>query len=202
MLKFKKVAVTGGTASGKSTVCKMFHDLGAVTVDADAIVHELLSSDTDLGQRIIRLLGNEVLEYGKLSRRLIADKVFKDPEILHAFEKLLHPAVLRKIEQAYERACQSGKTGLFVAEVPLLYEIGADASYDAVVVVLSEREKSRERFRLCGHSEEEYEGRMKRQWHPDKKAKLASYVIRNNGTMDDLFHRVNEIYNILNPKEA
>lgn len=192
----KKVAVTGGTASGKSTVCKVFQDLGAVAVDADAIVHELLSSDTDLGQQIIRLLGNEVLENGKLSRRRIADKVFKDPEILHALEKLLHPAVLHKIDQAYKRACESGKPGLFVAEIPLLYEIGADASYDAVIVVLSK--ESRNRF----SSDEEYDRRMKRQWRPDEKAKKADYVIQNDGSLDELKRKATELYNILKPKEG
>ncbi len=196
MLKLKKVAVTGGTASGKSTVCKVFQNLGAVAVDADAIVHELLSSDADLGQQIIRLLGNEVLESGKLSRRRIADKVFKDPEILHALEQLLHPAVLRKIDQAYQKARESGKTGLFVAEIPLLYEIGADASYDAVIAVLSK--ESRRRF----HSEEEYDRRMNRQWHPDEKARLADHVIQNDGSLDELKRKATELYNILKPKEG
>lgn len=202
MLKLKKVAVTGGTASGKSTVCRAFQNLGAIAVDADAIVHELLSSDADLVQQIIRLLGNDVLDNGKLSRRLIADKVFKNPEILHALEKLLHPAVLRKIDQVYKSACQSGKTGLFVAEIPLLYEIGADASYDTVIAVLSEPGECRKRFRETGHPDAEYERRMKRQWQPEEKAKRADYVIRNNGSIGDLRRQAAELYNILNPKEG
>ncbi len=202
MLKLKKVAVTGGTASGKSTVCKVFQDLGAIVIDADSIVHKLLSSDTDLDQQILRLLGNEVLENGKLSRRRIADKVFKDPEILHALEKLLHPAVLREIDQAYKAACQNGKTGLFVVEIPLLYEIGQDASYDAVIAVVSEREKSREWFCSSGHSDEEYERRMKRQWHPDEKARRAGYVIYNKGTLGDLRRQAAELYTSLTLKNG
>ncbi len=202
MLKLKKVAVTGGTASGKSTVCRIFQDLGAIAVDADAIVHELLSTDADLVQQIIRLLGNDVLDNGKLSRRLIADKVFKNPEILHALEKLLHPAVLRKIDQAYKSACQNGKTGFFVAEIPLLYEIGADASYDVIVVVLSEPEESRKHFIQAGHSDAEYERHMKRQWQPEEKARRADYVIRNSGSIGDLCRQAAELYNILNPKNG
>lgn len=202
MLKLKKVAVTGGTASGKSTVCKVFQDLGALAVDADIIVHELLSSDTDLGQQIIRLLGKEVLENGKLSRRLIADKVFKDPEILHALEKLLHPAVLHKIEEIYQTACQSGIAGLFVVEIPLLYEIGQEAFYDAVIAVVADPGKSRERFGLAGHSEDEYERRMKRQWQPEEKARRANFTIRNNGTIGELRRQAEEIYKILKQQEA
>jgi len=201
MLKSKKVAITGGTASGKSTVCKVFQDLGAIAVDADRIVHELLSSDANLGQQIVRLLGEAVLENGKLNRRRIADKVFKDPEILHVLEKILHPAVLRKIEERYQMACQNGFDGLFVAEIPLLYEIGADASFDAVVVVLSDPQKCRERFRHTGYAEEEYERRMKRQWQPDEKARRADYVIRNNGSLEALRKQAAELFKILNPKK-
>ena len=199
MLKLKKVAITGGVASGKSTVCKVFQDLGAFVIDADAIVHELLSLDTDLSQKIIRLLGKDVLENEKLSRRLIADKVFKDPELLHALEKLLHPAVLHKLEESYHSACQNGRKGLFVAEIPLLYEIGQEGSYDAVIAVLASDEKSRERFQRAGHSDQEYDRRMKRQWHPDEKASRANYTINNDGSFEDLRRKAAELYKTLNP---
>ncbi len=199
MLKLKKVAITGGVASGKSTVCKVFQDLGALVVDADAIVHELLSLDTDLSQKIIRLLGIEVLENGKLSRRLIADKVFKDPEILHALEKLLHPAVLHKIEEIYQTALQKGRTGLFVAEIPLLYEIGQEDSYDAVIAVLASETSCRKRFQRAGHSDQEYDRRMKRQWPPNEKASRANYIINNDGSFEDLCRKAAELYKTLTP---
>src|SRR5579872_2924272 len=105
MLKLKKIAITGGVASGKTSVCRFFKELGAFVVNADAIVHELLDPDTDLGQQIIKQFGSEILADGKLSRKMIAEKAFKDARQLEQLEKLLHPAVLRKIEELYEQAC-------------------------------------------------------------------------------------------------
>src|SRR3989344_834415 len=99
MLKLKKIAITGGVASGKTSVCRFLQELGAFVVNADVIVHELLVPGTDLGQQIIRQFGPEVLQNGEISRRVIAEKVFEDPQQLLKLEKLLHPAVLHKIQE-------------------------------------------------------------------------------------------------------
>ena len=120
MLKLKRIAITGGIASGKTSVCRVFQELGAFVVNADAIVHELLSPNTNLSQQIIRLLGNDILVDGKLSRRVIADKVFKDPEALHALEKLLHPAVLHKIEELYQAACRRRRVHCFCRRIAII----------------------------------------------------------------------------------
>ena len=162
-------------------------------VSADAIVHELLVSDTDLGQQVIRLLGIRILENGKLSRRAIADIVFKDPETLHALEKLLHPAVLTKIEELYRAACQNGKYSAFVVESPLLFEIGHDKRFDIVIAVAADESISRERFQKAGFSLDEYESRMKRQISPNEKAHRADYIIFNNGSLEHLRHEVIEL---------
>lgn len=195
MLKLKRIAITGGIASGKSSVCRFFQELGAFVVNADAIVHELLSPNTNLSQQVIRLLGNEILIDRKLSRRVIADKVFKDPEALHALEKLLHPAVLHKIEELYQAACRDGAYSAFVVESPLLFEIGQDKFYDMVIAVLADEAVSRERFCKAGFNPEEYDRRMKRQLLPCEKARRADYVINNNGSLDSLRKQVIELNN-------
>jgi len=195
MLKLRKIAITGGIASGKSSVCRVFQELGAFVVNADAIVHELLSSNTSLGQQVIRLLGNDVFIDGKLSRRVIADKVFKDPEALHALEKLLHPAVLNKIEELYETACQSGTYAAFVVESPLLFEIGQDIFYDTVIAVIADEKRCQSRFCKAGYQPEEYVLRMKRQLSVQEKARRADYVINNNGSLDHLREQVVEFNN-------
>jgi dephospho-CoA kinase len=193
MLKLRRIAITGGIASGKTSVCRVFQELGAFVVSADAIVHELLSPDTDLGQQVIRLLGNDILINGKLSRRVIADKVFKDPETLHALEQLLHPAVLQKIEELYQTAARQGDYTAFVVESPLLFEIKQDKFYDIVIAVASDEKICRERFQREGFSDVEYERRMKRQWQPAKKARRADHVIQNNGSIESLRQQVIEI---------
>ncbi|MBF8263986.1 MAG: coaE [Parachlamydiales bacterium] len=193
MLKLIKIAITGGVASGKTSVCRVFQELGAFVVDADAIVHELLSHDTNIRQQIIGLLGNEVLIDGKLSRKVIADKVFKNPDALNALEKLLHPAVLKRIEQLYEEACRRKACTAFVVESPLLFEIGHEKLFDIVVAVSCDPSISRERFSQSGWSRMEYEKRMKRQLDPALKEQRADYVIENNGSPDHLREQVTQL---------
>lgn len=190
MLKLKKIAITGGVASGKTSVCRFFEELGAYVVNADAIVHELLTPDTDLGQQIIRQFGSEIVENGQISRRVVAEKAFKDSRALKKLEELLHPAVLRKIEEFYSSACKEGKHASFVVEIPLLFEIGAEKFYDVIVVVLSDEAKARKRFEQTGFQKTEYDLRMSRQLKPENKAAKAHYTIHNNGSMAELREEV------------
>lgn len=200
MLKLKKIAITGGVASGKSSVCRFFQELGAFVVSADAMVHELLDPNTDLGQQVIRQFGPEILVNGNLSRKMIAEKAFKDPQQLEILEKLLHPAVLSKIEEQYAQACLSGRYTSFVVEIPLLFEIQGEQFYDCIITVLADEAVARRRFEQAGFTREEYDRRMKRQLRPEQKAERAHYTIQNNGTLDDLKKQVIALNNILTLK--
>jgi dephospho-CoA kinase len=202
MLKLKKIAITGGVASGKTSVCQFFRELGAFVVNADAIVHELLDPDTNLGQQIIRQFGPEILTDGKISRKMIAEKAFKDPQQLEKLEKLLHPAVLHKIEELYSQACRSGTYTSFVVEIPLLFEIKGEPFYDYIVAVFADEAIARQRFKKAGYPPEEYVRRMKRQLSPHQKAERAHYQIQNNGTLDDLKNQIIALNNKLKAKPA
>ncbi len=103
MLKLRKVAITGGLSCGKSSVCRILKEFGAYVVSADKIVHQLLSSDTNLGQKIVDLLGTSVLVNQKLDRSRIARIVFHDLELLKALEALVHPAVYRELNRDYQK---------------------------------------------------------------------------------------------------
>ncbi|HSX10689.1 MAG TPA: dephospho-CoA kinase [Chlamydiales bacterium] len=190
MLSLRKIAITGGVASGKTSVCRFFEELGAYVVNADAIVHELLTPDTDLGQQIIRQLGNEIIKNGQISRRIVAEKAFKDPATLKKLEELLHPAVLQKIEELYVSACRADRYSSFVVEIPLLFEIGADKFYDVAIAVLADEAIARKRFEQAGFPKTEYDLRMNRQLKPEKKAAKARYTIHNNGSMEELRREV------------
>ena len=122
-------------------------------VNADAITHELLSPNTALGQQIVDLFGKNVLRNGEFDRRAIGEIAFKDPETLHELERLLHPAVLRKIEEFYQQAQKQGGYSLFIVEIPLLYEIGQEDFYDAVIAVLSSEKNAKQRFKQAGFSD-------------------------------------------------
>ncbi len=190
MLNLRKIAITGGVASGKTTVCQFFKELGAYVVNADAIVHELLKPNTDLGQQIIRQLGPEVFKNGQICRKALAEKVFKDPKKLKRLEELLHPVVLQKIEEHYRRALKEETYSSFVVEIPLLYEIGAESFYDCVITVLAEETEAKKRFERAGFEKAEYENRMRRQLRPEEKAAKSHYTIHNNGSLEQLYTQV------------
>lgn len=196
MLKLKKVAIIGGLSSGKSSVCRILKELGAYVVSADKIVHQLLSSDTHLGQEIVKLLGSDVLVNQKLDRSRIARIVFHNPKLLIALEELIHPAVYRELDKDYERQRSlSNPPPLFVAEIPLLFESGGKRDYDAVVAVVADLEICRDRFeKATGNDQTEFNKRMARQLSLNEKAMLADYVIMNNGTISDLQQTTRELY--------
>jgi dephospho-CoA kinase len=197
MLKLKKIAITGGVASGKTSVCRFFEELGAYVTNADAIVHELLTPDTDLGQQLIRQLGPEIIKNGQISRRIIAEKAFKDQGTLKKLEELLHPVVLKKIEELYVSACKEERFTSFVVEIPLLFEIKAEKSYDVIIAVLANESEAKKRFEQAGFHKTEYDLRMNRQLKPEQKAAKAHYTIHNNGSLEDLHQEVVKLNHII-----
>jgi dephospho-CoA kinase len=198
MLKLKKVAITGGLASGKTAVCRFFEELGSFVVSADAIVHDLLESNTQLEQQIVQQFGPQVLVNGKVHRAMLAEEAFSSPQQLKKLEELLHPAVLAKIEEYYTRACHSESCTSFVVEVPLLFEIHGESFYDCVIAVLADESLARLRFKQAGFQPKEYDRRRRRQLSPIQKAKRADYTIQNNGTFDDIKKQVITLKQIIN----
>lgn len=187
MLKLLKIAVTGGLASGKSSVCAVLEESGAYVVSADQIVHQLLSLNTLIGQQVVDLLGLSIVENGHLNRKNIANVVFSDRQKLKALEKILHPAVLDEIEQKYHEVQQTQKYNLFVAEIPLLYESEAHIQFDYILCVTSDPELALKRFQEKTHlSREEYHKRMSFQMPLHEKITKAHFTLTNNGDLEQL----------------
>jgi dephospho-CoA kinase len=196
MLKLRKVAITGGLSCGKSSVCRILKELGAYVVSADKIVHQLLSTDTNLGQEIVNLLGSEVVVDQKLDRSRIASIVFHNLELLFAFETLVHPAVYKELDKDYQRQKNHLQLpSLFIAEIPLLFESGGKRDYDDTVAVVANLDICRKRFeRATGYDQREFNKRMARQLSLFDKAIRADYVIMNNSTLSNLQQTTRELY--------
>ena len=122
------VAVTGPFASGKSTFVRILGELGAETASADEIVHDLLAGDEDAIARVVERFGEDILDERGVNRRALGRKVFGDPEALRDLEGILHPLVRRETD----RRIQDSRAGLFVAEIPLLFEGGRSGAFDAL----------------------------------------------------------------------
>lgn len=204
MLKLKKVAITGGVSCGKSLVCKFLQELGAYVVNADQIVHQLLTPDTALGQQVIELLGSSILVNGKIDRSKTAEIVFLNPRLLNSLENLLHPPVYKEIEkQFHDCQQQPDPPPLFVAEIPLLFESGGERYFDKTVAVIADRELCQERYRMeSGHEREDFNRRMARQMLPEEKGKRADFIIVNNNTLNELKQKSKNLFDQLNEEKS
>jgi len=183
------VAVTGPFASGKSTFVRLLGELGAETVSADEIVHDLLAGDEQTISRVVDRFGSDVLGERGVDRRALGRKVFGDPEALHDLEEILHPFVRRETE----RRVAASEADLFVAEVPLLFEGGSGADYDYTVAVVVPEERRRGWAAERGVDETALRAIEARQLEPEEKARLADVVVQNDGGVDKLRGQAEEL---------
>lgn len=194
----KKLAVTGEMGAGKSTACQFFKDLGAYVMNADEIVHSLLSLETDVGKKVVALLGDEIVVKGKIDRKQVADVVFNNFSLLEKLEKLLHPEVQKEIDAEYEKLCRSKKKHpLFVVEIPLLYEGNLEKHYDFILLVIAKEYIAKKRFEEKGFSSLEYENRKNRLLPRQEKIKKSHFIIENNSNLDSFRQKINKIYSEL-----
>ncbi|MBI3211545.1 MAG: dephospho-CoA kinase [Simkania negevensis] len=182
MLNLRKVAITGGISSGKTTLCRLLEKHGAYCVYSDEIIHQLLSQDSSCIQKVVQLLGEKILNKGKIDRKKVASEVFTDPEKLNALEEIMHPLLLREVEKQYQKLLQENRYSLFLVEIPLIQEIRKEDQFDLIIAVYVDEEIAKRRYKKRGFSEEEYERRMQRQWNVKEKAEKADIIIENNGT--------------------
>lgn len=186
----KKVAITGGLSSGKSSVCQFLKNLGATVISADEIVHQLLAPNTDTGQRVIEAFGSEVLKGDAIDRSVIAQIVFNNPKELKVLEQILHPAVKEKLQSQFDEFKRQRKPFVFV-EIPLLFEAGMDDLFDLTVAVQAEEKICKKRFK---GGAKEFEKRMKRQLSNQEKSKRADYKLSNEGSLNDLQVATQKLY--------
>jgi dephospho-CoA kinase len=170
------VAITGGIGAGKSEALRAFARHGAATASADQIVHRLYA-DPEVRQALVDRWGDRVLAGGEVDRKRVGEIVFADRGELAWLESLLHPRVVA--EQARWRAEQTAP--LAVVEVPLLYETGGEARFDAVVVITAPEETRSARTDVTDAAE-----RQGRLLSDDEKAAKADFVYVNDGSLEDL----------------
>ena len=176
------VAITGGIGAGKSEALAAFARHGAATVSSDQIVHRLLRDDTAVRKAMVERFGEGILDQaGQIDRSAVAELVFPDPEALDWLEGLLHPLVVREYLDWREQLGRLPKPPAVCAtEVPLLYEVGGQERFDAVVVVTAPTELREARTRV------QTELREPRLLPDEEKAAKADYVYVNDGSLEEL----------------
>ena len=183
----KTIGITGGIASGKSTVARIIREMGYRVLDADQLTRQVVEPGKPAYQEVVRVFGREVLRPdGSLDRKKLAGIIFNDAGQRRKLEQIIHPAVKTVIKQELEEFSRNGGQILFV-EVPLLYEAGWEDFFDAVWVVTVKPELQQERLLgREGITPQEAAQRIATQWPLSQKAKLADLVIENNGDYADL----------------
>src|SRR4051794_11920451 len=188
-----RVGLTGGIASGKSTVAGILVELGAVLIDGDALAREVVARGTPGLEQVVAEFGEELLTpEGDLDRAALGRIVFSDEAARRRLEAITHPLIFERYAEL-ETAAPSG--ALVVHDIPLLAESGRADTFDAVIVVDAPREVQVERMmRDRGWTREEAESRIAAQATREDRLAIATYVIDNTGSLDDLRARVEEVH--------
>lgn len=191
-----RVALTGGVASGKSTVAALLRDLGAVIIDSDRIAHEVVAAGTPGLAQVVDRFGPEVLTAdGELDRPAVAEVVFSDEDARHDLEGIIHPLVF---EESARQEAQAPAEALVVHDIPLLAESGRVEDFDVVLVVDAPVETQVARMvDDRGWTREEAESRIAAQATREQRLAIATHVIDNAGSLEELEARVRAVYDEL-----
>jgi dephospho-CoA kinase len=178
------VGLTGGLGAGKSEALRALGELGAATLSTDAVVHELLAGD-ELRDLVVARLGEGVAPDGALDRSLIAERVFGDEDARNWLEGELWPRVGRRMaEWKQEVDALDPAPRAAVVEVPLLFESGMEAVFDAIIAVVADEDVRAERAGARGHAS--VAERTGRQLSQEEKAQRADFEVRNDGSLEEL----------------
>lgn len=193
------VGLTGGIGSGKSEVARRFAELGAVVVDADVIAREVVAPGTPGLAQVVEAFGPDVLAPdGSLDRDGMAARVFGDDEARQRLNAIVHPLVGARTFELIAAAAEADPDAIVVNDVPLLVEAGLADRYQAVIVVAAEPQTQLRRLvEQRGMTEADARARIAAQAPLADKLAVADYVVRNDGSLDDLSQQVKEVWRAL-----
>jgi dephospho-CoA kinase len=191
-----KVGLTGGIASGKTTVSKIFASFGAKILDADEVAREVLLPGQPAWTRLRQAFGEEFFHPdGTVKRKQLRKLVFADPTKRSLLDAIVHPEVMNEINRRSEMFSSSGETEVLLVDVPLLLEVGLANRFDKIVVVyVSESVQISRLLQRDGISEEEAKQALQAQMALSKKVDQADYVIDNSGTLGDTQAQVQKVW--------
>ncbi len=192
------VGLTGGIGAGKSTFAALLAERGAQVVDADQIGRDALQPGQPAWHSVVSTFGDEILVPGdmEVDRKKLAGIVFEDPRKLAALNAIVHPVILARIADRLEPLSRTD--AIVVVDAALITELGLRDSLDVVVVVTTSRKERADRLvRTRGMTLDDIAARMASQASPEELEAGADYVVRNDGTLDDLAAEADRIWKLL-----
>lgn len=194
----RPIIITGGIASGKSSVCERLAKKGVKIIDADKEAHKLL----DLHSReIAEIFGNECVKKAKVLRAVLGEIIFNDSKAREKLEALIHPKVHKTLLKKWKECQEKGE--LCVLDIPLYFE--SKQKYLGFFIVVVDAKLSQQRYRLKKRNnlkDEQIEARLKAQKSLKEKSKDADWVLDNTDDISKLDKKVNDLYNWLKDFDA
>lgn len=196
------IALTGGIASGKSTIARRLAEHGAVIVDADQIVRDVQAPGTSVLRQIAETFGPDVITAeGALDRAALGAKVFGAPELLQRLNAIVHPAVRAESQHRFESALAEDPSAVIVYDVPLLVEARVDDPWDTIVVAHAPAEVRRRRLvELRGLDESAAQARIDAQVSDEKRLAIADVVIDTTGALADTIAQTDALWERIRPQ--
>jgi dephospho-CoA kinase len=193
------VGLTGGIASGKSSVGRALADLGCHLIEADELGHQVLLPGGEAYGAVVNLFGDQILDQeGLIDRRQLAKLVFDQPDMLEKLNRLVHPAVRAREDQMMAEIARADPKGIVVVAAAILVETGSYKRYDKLIVVVCTAEQQLERALKRGpYTREEIRARLSHQLPLEEKVRLADYVIDTSGSKEHALEQVRAVYSSL-----
>jgi len=189
------VGLTGGVATGKSTVAKMFKQCGAVVIDADQLAHDVVKPDKPAWRQVVKIFGKTVLNPDRtLNRRELGTVVFGNRTKLRQLEHIIHPRVAREQARHTKQAAQKNPHAVVIYDVPLLFEVGIDKRVNKIIVVAADLETQIARLKKRnGLSRTEALRRIRSQIPLAKKIQRTDHVLRGTLSRTSLRRQVSRL---------
>lgn len=193
------IALTGGIASGKSTIARRLEEHGAVVIDADQIVRDVQAPGSPVLEEIASAFGDDLVdESGALDRAGLGARVFSDPEALARLNSIVHPAVGRESQRRFAQAFENDPDAVVVYDVPLLVEARANDPWDTIVVAHAPaEERLRRLIELRTMEPQAAQDRINAQAPDEKRLAIADVVIDTAGSMESTNEQVDAFWNTL-----
>jgi dephospho-CoA kinase len=192
----KTAALTGGIASGKSTVSRMFQELGAYVLDADVVARQVVEPEQPAWREIVAHFGREILlADGHLDRKRLGAIVFQQPDERRILERIIHPRVIEHINHQEHLLHQTEHDRIIIVDVPLLIEASMHTDYATVIVVYASEATQLQRL-MSREQLSEYSARQRlaAQMPLSEKLNYATHIISNDGTLAQTQQQVQAIY--------
>ncbi|MGO4111156.1 dephospho-CoA kinase [Paenibacillus sp. YAF4_2] len=191
-----KIGLTGGIATGKSTVAAMLVERGALLVDADQVAREVVMPGEPALEAVASTFGQAVIHTdGTLNRKALGEIVFNNRQRLMQLESILHPAIRNRMQQQIRQYEEQDPRQLVVADIPLLYETGQEELYEGIMVVYVPQQLQLTRLmERNGLAQEEALRRIGLQLDIEQKRSRADWVINNSSSLEETKRQVDEFW--------